>query len=245
MPAVGRRREDDVSRSVLVTGGNRGIGLAVARAFAADGDKVAITYRTGSPPDELFGVRCDVTDADDVARTFAEVAAQQGPVQVLVANAGINREALLLGMPEDAFRDVIETNLMGAVRCAKAAITDMVRARWGRLIFMSSTVGFAGSAAQSNYSASKAALMGVARSLAWELGKRNITSNVIVPGYIDTDMTKDITDRRRDFLLDSIALHRIGTPDEVSGVARFLASSEASYITGALIPVSGGLGMGH
>jgi 3-oxoacyl-[acyl-carrier protein] reductase len=234
-----------VSRSVLVTGGNRGIGLAVARAFAADGDKVAITYRAGNPPDEFFAVRCDVRDAEDVTRAFTEVAAQQGPVQVLVANAGINREGLFLGMSEDAFRDVIETNLMGAVRCAKAAVTDMVRARWGRLIFMSSTVGFAGSPAQSNYSSSKAALMGFARSLAWELGKRNITSNVIVPGYIDTDMTKDITDKRREFLLDSIALRRIGTPDEVSAVARFLASNEASYVTGALIPVSGGLAMGH
>jgi 3-oxoacyl-[acyl-carrier protein] reductase len=234
-----------VSRSVLVTGGNRGIGLAVARAFAADGDKVAITYRTGSPPEEFFAVRCDVTNGDDVTRAFTEVATQQGPVQVLVANAGINREGLFLGLPEQDFRDVIETNLMGTARCARAAITDMVRARWGRLIFMSSTVGFAGSPAQSNYASSKAALMGFARSLAWELGKRNITSNVIVPGYIDTDMTKEITDKRREFLVDSIALRRIGTTDEVSGVARFLASDQASYITGALIPVSGGLAMGH
>lgn len=233
-----------MSRSVLVTGGNRGIGLAVARAFADAGDRVAITYRTGVPPEGLYGVRCDVRDSGVVERAFGEVAEQHGPVQVLVANAGVNTEALLLGMPEEVFRDVIETNLMGAVRFARHAVPGMVRARWGRLIFMSSTVGFAGSPAQSSYAASKAALMGFARSLAWELGKRNITANVIVPGYIDTDMTKAITDKRHEFLLDSIAVRRTGTVGEVSGVARFLASDEASYITGALIPVTGGLAMG-
>jgi 3-oxoacyl-[acyl-carrier protein] reductase len=233
-----------MSRSVLVTGGNRGIGLAVARAFAEAGDKVAVTYRSDAPPEGLLGVKCDVTDPTSVTTAFDEVRERQGPVEVLVANAGVNRQALFLGMPEETFRDVIDTNLIGAARCAKHAIGDMVKARWGRLIFVSSTVGFGGSPAQANYAASKAGLMGLARSLAWELGKRNITSNVIVPGYIETDMTKDITDDRRRFLLDSIALRRIASVGEVAGVVRFLASDEASYITGALIPVSGGLAMG-
>jgi 3-oxoacyl-[acyl-carrier protein] reductase len=234
-----------VPRTVLVTGGNRGIGLGAARAFTEAGDRVAITYRTGEPPPGLFATRCDVTEPDSVKAAFEAVRAEYGRVEVLVANAGINREALLLGMSEQSFHDVMDTNLMGAVRCAKQAIEDMVRARWGRLIFISSTVGFSGSPAQANYAASKAALLGLARSLAWELGGRKITVNVICPGYIDTDMTAAITDKRRESLLSQIPLRRTGTVEEVTGMMRFLASDAASYITGALIPVTGGLGMGH
>jgi len=230
---------------VFITGGNRGIGLGVARAFAETGDKVAVSYRTGEPPEGLFAVRCDVTDTDSVKAAFEEVRAEYGPVEVLVANAGINREGLLLGMSEQDFYDVVDTNLMGAVRCVKQAMEDMVRKRWGRLIFISSTVGFSGSPAQSNYAATKAALMGVARSLAWELGGRNITVNVVYPGYIDTDMTRVITDKRRESLISQIPLRRIGSVEEVTGMVRFLASDAASYVTGALVPVTGGLGMGH
>jgi 3-oxoacyl-[acyl-carrier protein] reductase len=237
--------EWEVPRTVLITGGSKGIGLGAARAFAEAGDRVAVTYRRGEPPPGLFSTRCDVTDTDAVKAAFEAVRAEYGPVEVLIANAGINREALLLTMSEQNFHDVIDTNLTGAFRCAKQAVEDMVRARWGRLIFVSSSVGFSGSPAQANYAASKAALLGLARSLAWELGGRKVTANVICPGYIDTDMTATITDKRRESLLTQIPLRRTGTVEEVAGMARFLASDAASYITGALIPVTGGLGMGH
>jgi 3-oxoacyl-[acyl-carrier protein] reductase len=234
-----------VTRTVLVTGGNRGIGLGIATAFAEAGDKVAITYRTGEPPAGLFGVRCDVRDTASVRAACDEVRVQHGPIEVLVANAGITRDGLLLAMPDADFADVIETNLMGAVRCVREATADMVRARWGRVILLSSTSGFQGSPGQTNYAAAKAGLVGLARSLAWELGRRNVTVNVVAPGYIDTDMTRVVSDKRRQQLLSQIALGRPGTVAEVTGIVRFLASDAASYLTGAFVPVGGGLGMGH
>jgi 3-oxoacyl-[acyl-carrier protein] reductase len=232
-----------VSRSVLITGGNRGIGLAVARSFA--GDKVAITYRSGEPPAGFFAVRCDVTDTGSLEQAFAEVKAQQGPVEVLVANAGMTRDNLFMAMTEEDFAQVIDTNLMGTMRAAKCAVMDMVKARWGRMIFMGSTTAFWGSPGVTNYSASKAALMGLARSLAWELGSRKITVNVVYPGLIETDMVSHLGDEHRAFLHSTTALRRSGTPQEVASAVRFLASDEASFITGALIPVSGGQGLGH
>jgi 3-oxoacyl-[acyl-carrier protein] reductase len=234
-----------VTRSVLVTGGNRGIGLGIARAFAEAGDKVAVTYRSGEPPAGLFGVQCDVTDTASVERAFDEVRSQQGPVQVLVANAGITRDNLFMLMPEQDFADVIDTNLMGTVRVAKAAVHDMVKARWGRMIFIGSTTAFWGSPGVANYSASKAALMGLARSLAWELGARKITVNVVYPGLIDTDMTGGLTDQHRAYLYSTTALRRAGSVEEVAPAVQFLASDAASFITGALLPVSGGQGLGH
>jgi 3-oxoacyl-[acyl-carrier protein] reductase len=234
-----------VTRSVLVTGGNRGIGLGIARAFADAGDKVAITYRTGEPPDGLFGVRCDVTDTASVQAAVEEVKAQQGAVEILVPNAGITRDSLFLAMREEDLHDVLDTNLMGAVRVTKAAVQDMVQARWGRIIFIGSTTAFCGSPGASNYSASKAALMGLARTLAWELGTRKITANVVCPGLIDTDMTAGLPDQHRAYLHSITALRRSGTVEEVAAAVRFLASDQASFVTGALIPVSGGQGLGH
>jgi 3-oxoacyl-[acyl-carrier protein] reductase len=234
-----------VTRSVLVTGGNRGIGLAIARAFSAAGDKVAITYRSGEPPEGLFGVRCDVTDQAAVEAAFDSVESQQGPVEVLVANAGITRDKLLLRMAEDDFTVVLDTNLTGAYRVAKRAARSMLRARRGRLIFISSVVGLLGSAGQANYAASKAGLVGLARSLARELGSRNITANVVAPGFVSTDMTEALPEERRSEILAQVPLGRYATADEVATVVRFLAGEDAAYITGAVIPVDGGLGMGH
>jgi 3-oxoacyl-[acyl-carrier protein] reductase len=234
-----------VGRSVLVTGGNRGIGLAIARAFADDGDKVAITYRTGEPPAGLFGVKCDVTVPEDVDRAFDEVEAEQGPVEVLVANAGITRDTLLLRMSEDDFSQVLETNLVGSFRVAKRASRGMLRARRGRLIFISSVVGLLGQAGQANYAASKAGLVGFARSLARELGSRSITANVVAPGFVRTDMTDALTDEQKTRFTEQVPLGRAASAEEIAGVVRFLASDAASYITGAVIPVDGGLGMGH
>lgn len=234
-----------MTRSVLVTGGNRGIGLAIARAFSAAGDKVAITYRSGEPPEGLFGVRCDVTDQAAVEAAFDSVESQQGPVEVLVANAGITRDTLLLRMAEDDFTTVLDTNLTGAYRVAKRAVRSMLRARRGRLIFISSVVGLLGSAGQANYAASKAGLVGLARSLARELGSRNITANVVAPGFVSTDMTEALPEERRSEILAQVPLGRYATADEVAAVVRFLAGEDAAYITGAVIPVDGGLGMGH
>jgi 3-oxoacyl-[acyl-carrier protein] reductase len=234
-----------VTRSVLVTGGNRGIGLAIARAFSAAGDKVAITYRSGEPPEGLFGVRCDVTDQAAVEAAFDSVESQQGPVEVLVANAGITRDTLLLRMAEDDFTTVLDTNLTGAYRVAKRAVRSMLRARRGRLIFISSVVGLLGSAGQANYAASKAGLVGLARSLARELGSRNITANVVAPGFVSTEMTEALPEERRSEILAQVPLGRYATADEVAAVVRFLAGEDAAYITGAVIPVDGGLGMGH
>jgi 3-oxoacyl-[acyl-carrier protein] reductase len=234
-----------VTRSVLVTGGNRGIGLAIARAFSAAGDKVAITYRSGEPPEGLFGVRCDVTDQAAVEAAFDSVESQQGPVEVLVANAGITRDKLLLRMAEDDFTVVLDTNLTGSYRVAKRAARSMLRARRGRLIFISSVVGLLGSAGQANYAASKAGLVGLARSLARELGSRNITANVVAPGFVSTDMTEALPEERRSEILAQVPLGRYATADEVAAVVRFLAGEDAAYITGAVVPVDGGLGMGH
>ena len=234
-----------MSRSVLVTGGNRGIGLAIARAFAEAGDKVAVTFRSGQPPADLFGVRCDVTDPASVDAAFDQVEAQHGHVEVLVANAGITRDMLLLRMSEDDFAAVVETNLTGSFRVAKRATKGMLRARRGRLIFISSVVGMSGSAGQANYAASKAGLIGLSRSLARELGSRNITSNVVAPGFVQTDMTDALPAERKEEIVASIPLGRYATADEVAGVVRFLAGDAAAYITGAVIPVDGGLGMGH
>jgi 3-oxoacyl-[acyl-carrier protein] reductase len=232
-------------RSVLVTGGNRGIGLAVARHFAALGDRVAVTYRSGEPPEGLLGVRADVTDDASLDAAFDSVVAQHGPVEVLVANAGITRDTLLLRMTDDDFTSVIDTNLTGAFRVSRRAAKGMLRLRRGRLIFISSVVGLSGSAGQANYAASKAGLVGFARSLARELGSRSITANVVAPGFVTTDMTAALDDARSAEILSSVPLSRYASAEEIAGVVGFLASDQAGYITGAVIPVDGGLGMGH
>lgn len=234
-----------MSRSVLVTGGNRGIGLAVAQAFAAAGDKVAVTHRASPAPGDLFGVPCDVTDAGQVEQAFAAVEAEHGPVQVLVANAGVTDDGLLLRMSEDQFTRVLDANLTGAYRVARRAAKGMLRARSGRMIFISSVVGLTGSAGQVNYAAAKAGLVGLARSIARELGSRGITANVVAPGFVETDMTSGLPDARRAEVLAGIPLGRYATAAEVAGVVTFLAGESAGYITGAVIPVDGGLGMGH
>jgi 3-oxoacyl-[acyl-carrier protein] reductase len=234
-----------LSRSVLVTGGNRGIGLAIAQAFAAEGDKVAVTSRSGEAPEGLFGVRCDVTDPEQVEQAFKEVEAHQGAVEVLVANAGITKDTLLLRMSEDDFTSVIDTNLTGTFRVVKRASKGMLRARKGRIVLISSVVGLLGSPGQANYAASKAGLVGFARSLARELGSRNITTNVVAPGFVDTAMTDVLGEERKAQILAEVPLGRYASTEEVAAVVRFLASDAASYITGAVIPVDGGLGMGH
>lgn len=232
-------------RSVLVTGGSRGIGLAAAQALAAAGDRVAVTYLSSAPPEGLLAVRCDVTNPDEIEAAFERVEAEQGTVEVLVANAGITRDTLLLRMSDDDWDAVIATNLTGAYRVARRAARGMLRAHNGRMIFVSSVVGLSGSAGQANYAATKSGLVGFARSLAREFGSRGITANVVAPGFIETDLTAVLADGRRAELLDQIPLRRYGSPNEVAGVIRFLASDEAAYITGAVVPVDGGLGMGH
>jgi NAD(P)-dependent dehydrogenase (short-subunit alcohol dehydrogenase family) len=233
------------ARTVLVTGGSRGIGLACARAFEADGHRVAVTYATKPPPDDLFSLRCDVTSASDVDAAFAAVEDRFGPVEVLVANAGITNDGLLLRMSEADFTTVVDTNLAGAYRVAKRAASGMVRARRGRMIFISSVVGMLGSAGQANYAASKAGLVGLARSLARELASRAITVNVVAPGPVATDMTAALADARQADLTAAVPLGRFASPEEIASVVSFLASDAAGYITGAIIPVDGGLGMGH
>jgi 3-oxoacyl-[acyl-carrier protein] reductase len=228
-----------------VTGGNRGIGLAVAQAFLAQGDAVAVTSRSGDGPDGALAVGCDVTDQAQVDAAFETIEAAHGPVEVLVANAGITRDTLLLRMSDEDFTATLDTNLTGAFRMARRASRGMLRARWGRLVFVSSVVGLLGSAGQANYAASKAGLVGLARSLARELGSRNITANVVAPGFVDTDMTRVLGEERRAEIVTQVPLGRYATPEEVAAVVRFLASDEAAYITGAVIPVDGGLGMGH
>ena len=234
-----------MSRSVLVTGGNRGIGLAIARRLAAGGDQVLVTSRSGDPLPGLSVARCDVTDAASVDAAFAQAEAQHGPVEVLVSNAGITNDQLLALMKEEDFAGVVDTNLTGAYRVARRAVRGMMRQRRGRLIFMSSVVGLLGSPGQANYAASKAGLVGLARSLARELAPRNITANVVAPGFVDTDMTAALPEERKKDIVASIPLARYATADEVAGVVAFLASEDGGYITGAVIPVDGGLGMGH
>ncbi|GAB3689672.1 3-oxoacyl-ACP reductase FabG [Saccharopolyspora tripterygii] len=234
-----------MARSVLVTGGNRGIGLAIARAFEAAGDKVAVTHRGSGAPEGLFGVQCDVTDPDQVAAAFDEVEDAHGRVEVLVANAGITDDTLLLRMSEEQFGRVIDANLAGSYRVAKRAASSMLRNRWGRMIFISSVVGLSGGPGQVNYAASKAGLVGMSRSIARELGSRKITANVVAPGYVATDMTEELSEERKKEILAQVPLSRMADPEEVAGAVRWLASDEAGYITGAVIPVDGGLGMGH
>lgn len=234
-----------MSRSVLVTGGNRGIGRAIAEAFVAAGDRVAVTYRSGDLPDGVLGVKCDVTDAAAVDAAFAEAEAAHGPVEVVVANAGITRDTLLLRMSEDDFTAVLDTNLTGSFRVAKRGAKSMLRQRKGRIIFISSVVGLMGSPGQVNYAASKSGLIGMARSMARELGSRNITANVVAPGFIETAMTAELTEERQKQILGSVPLGRYGQTDEIAGVCLFLAGEHAAYVTGAVIPVDGGLGMGH
>ncbi|WP_017573723.1 3-oxoacyl-ACP reductase FabG [Nocardiopsis halotolerans] len=234
-----------MSRSVLVTGGNRGIGLAVARRFADSGDKVVVTHRSGTPPEGTSGVFCEITDPASVAAAVQEARALHGPVEVLVANAGITRDGLLLGMSDEDFVEVVTTNLLGAVRAAREVLTDMAKARRGRIVFVSSVSGLAGSPGQTNYTAAKAGLLGFARSLAKEMGPRGITVNVVSPGLIDTDMAQGVTGSRRDQLLGETALRRAGTPEEVASAVHYLASESAGYITGANLPVSGGGMLGN
>ncbi|MEH0936676.1 beta-ketoacyl-ACP reductase [Micromonospora psammae] len=234
-----------MARTVLVTGGNRGIGLAIAQAFAEQGDRVAVTTRSGEAPAGLFATKCDVTDSASVDAAFAAVEAELGPVEVLVANAGITDDTLLMRMSEEQFTGVLDTNLTGAFRCAKRASSKMLRAKWGRMIFISSVVGLYGGAGQVNYAASKAGLVGVARSITRELGSRNITANVVAPGFIDTDMTAALPEERRTEYRKAIPAGRFADPAEVAGVVTWLASDAAGYISGAVIPVDGGLGMGH
>ena len=233
-------------RNVLVTGGNRGIGLCIARAFADAGDNVVITHRSGEPPEGLRGVLCDVTDSSSVDAAFT--AAEEllgGPVEVLVANAGITKDQLLMRMSDEEFDSVVDTNLAGAFRCARRASKGMIRLRRGRIVFISSVVGLYGSPGQTNYSASKAGLVGLARSISRELGGRGITANVVAPGFIETDMTAELPEDRKKAYQATIPAGRFAQPEEVAAAVRFLAGDDAAYITGAVIPVDGGLGMGH
>ena len=237
--------EATVSRVVLITGGSRGIGLACAQHFQSLGDKVAITYNSTKPTNDLFSIKCDVTSQVEVDAAFAAVEEKFGAVQVLVSNAGITKDLLLLRMNENDFTSVIDANLSGAYRVCKRATQGMLRAKSGRIILMSSVVALLGSAGQANYAASKAGLVGLARSLARELGSRSITVNVVAPGPVETDMTAALTDEQRARMIDAVPLGRIATPQEIAAAVAFLASQDAAYITGAVIPVDGGLGMGH
>jgi 3-oxoacyl-[acyl-carrier protein] reductase len=234
-----------VGRSVLVTGGNRGIGLAIARRLAADGASVTVTSRSGEPVEDLNTVQCDVTDTASVDAAFKAAEEQNGPIEVLVANAGITKDQLLALMSEDDFAGVLDTNLTGAYRVAKRAVRPMMRQRKGRLIFISSVVGLYGSGGQANYAASKAGLVGLARSLARELGSRGITSNIVAPGFVESDMTAVLSPERKEQILAAVPLGRYAQAAEVAGVVSFLAGPDAGYVTGAVIPVDGGLGMGH
>jgi 3-oxoacyl-[acyl-carrier protein] reductase len=232
-------------RVVLITGGSRGIGLATAQRFAALGDRVAVTYNSSPPPDGFFAVKCDVTSTTEVDAAFTAVEQHFGPVEVLVSNAGMTKDMLLLRMSETDFSDVIDANLTAAYRVAKRAAQGMLKARQGRMIFVSSVVGMLGSAGQANYSASKSGLIGLARSIARELGSRSITANVVAPGPVATDMLAALPEDRVALLTSAVPLGRLASPEEVAGTIAFLASPDAAYITGAIIPVDGGLGMGH
>jgi 3-oxoacyl-[acyl-carrier protein] reductase len=229
----------------LVTGGNRGIGLAIATAFREAGDQVAVTYNSSPPPQGFFGVKCDITDQEQVDAAFDAIQEQQGPVEVLVANAGITRDTLLLRMSDDDWDAVLQTNLTGSFRVARRAAKGMLRLRKGRIVFISSVVGLLGSPGQVNYAASKSGLIGMARSIARELGSRGITANVVAPGFVETDMTAVLPEETQKQYLSQIPLGRFGLTEEVANAVRWLASPEAGYITGAVIPVDGGIGMGN
>jgi 3-oxoacyl-[acyl-carrier protein] reductase len=237
--------EERVGRSVLVTGGSKGIGRAIAGRFAATGHRVAATYRSGEVPEGVLGVPCDVTDAAQVDEAFRTVEETHGPVEVLIANAGMTADNLMLRISDEDWSRVIETNLTGSFRVARRAARPMTRARFGRMIFISSVVGLLGSAGQVNYAASKSGLVGLARSIARELGSRNITANVVAPGFIDTDMTAVLSTEQVSAYRAQIPLGRFGQVDDIAATVAFLASDAAGYITGAVIPVDGGLGMGH
>jgi len=234
-----------VARTVLVTGGNRGIGFAIAEEFVALGHRVAVTARSGDGPAGTMTVRADVTDAASIDAAFTSIEAELGPVEVVVANAGITRDMLLMRMSDSDFTDVIDTNLSGAFRVVKRASKGMLKARFGRIVLVSSVVGLLGSAGQVNYSASKSGLIGLARSVTRELGSRGITANVVAPGFIETDMTAELSETQQADYLKSIPAARFATPLEVARVITWLASDDAAYISGAVIPVDGGLGMGH
>ncbi|HJE91534.1 MAG TPA: 3-oxoacyl-ACP reductase FabG [Dietzia timorensis] len=237
-----------VARSVLVTGGNRGIGRAIAERLLADGHKVAVTTRAtsaGSAPEGALVVECDITDSVSIDAAFTTVEAEHGAVEVLVANAGTNKDTLLMRMNEADFAGVVDANLTGAFRLAKRANRAMLRSRFGRVIFIGSVVGLAGTAGQANYAASKAGLVGLARSIAREVGSRSITANVVTPGFIDTDMTAQMPENVREQALAAIPMARYGRPEDVAGVVSWLAGDDSAYVNGAVIPVDGGLGMGH
>lgn len=236
--------EQGAGRVVLVTGGGRGIGLSIAKAFAAAGDRVAVTHRA-EPVDGFLSVRCDITSSAEVDAAFTEIEAKLGKVEILVANAGITKDNLVLRMTDEEFSTVVDTNLSGAFRVVKRALPGMLRARKGRIVLISSVVGLLGSGGQVNYAASKSGLVGMARSLVRELGGRDITANVVAPGFVETDMTAGLADDRKAEILRSVPLGRMATSDEIAAVVTWLASDAASYVTGALIPVDGGLGMGH
>ena len=228
-----------------MTGGNRGIGRAIAEAFLARGDKVAVTSRSGGGPEGALDLVCDITDPAAVEEAFSRIEEEHGPVEVLVANAGVTADTLLLRMSEDDWSKVIDTNLTGSFRLAKRAAKGMLRLRRGRIVFISSVVGLLGSAGQVNYAASKAGLVGMARSLTRELGSRSITANVVAPGFVDTEMTAVLTDEQKDTIKQQVPLQRYGTPEEIAAAVLWLTGEQGGYVTGAVIPVDGGLGMGH
>jgi 3-oxoacyl-[acyl-carrier protein] reductase len=237
--------EEPSGRSVLVTGGNRGIGRAIAEAFLAQGDRVAVTSRSGGGPDGALDLTCDITDAAAIEAAFTEIESAHGPVEVLVANAGITADTLLVRMSDDEWSSVIDTNLTGSFRLAKRAVSKMMRLRRGRIIFIASVVGLLGSGGQVNYAASKAGLVGMARSIAREYSSRGITANVVAPGFVETDMTETLSDDLKATYKAQVPLGRYGSTDEIASAVTWLASDGAAYITGAVIPVDGGLGMGH
>ena len=233
------------TKVALITGGNRGIGLAIAEKFKQDGYQVVVTHRSGSAPQGLEGVIMDVTDSDSVNNAVKTIEEKYGRIDVLVANAGITKDGLVMRMSDEDFESVVETNLMGAFRVARACTRGMLKQKSGRIIFVGSVVGMLGSAGQVNYAATKSGLIGMARSFARELGSRGITANVVAPGFVETDMTQVLDEKRKAEIIGAVPLARFASPNEVAGVVAFLASPEAAYISGAVIPIDGGLGMGH